>query len=97
MNNSLEASGCRSAAKIRLRCGYRENFNYIDIEDQGPGFSTAALQAFKKDLPVMTEKASGHGLGLSMARQIVRQSGGRMEFENLRHGGAMVRLLWKRS
>lgn len=96
MNNSLEASGRRCCLRIQLRCGYQNDVIYIDIEDQGPGFSNAALRALEKGLPVVTEKASGHGLGLSMARELVQQSGGKMQFKNLPSGGAQVRLMWGR-
>ncbi len=58
----------------------------LSVRDTGPGFSSeAAARLFK---PFFTTRASGNGLGLSVAQHIAMKHGGVVLAENLPEGGA---------
>jgi two-component system sensor histidine kinase RegB len=43
--------------------------------------------------PVRSRKGDGHGVGLYLTATVAKRLGGRLEAENLRGGGAEVRLV----
>ena len=64
---------------------------WIEVQDDGPGFSPVALE---KGLdPFFTTRENGTGLGLSIAFQIADQHGGDLVIGNSDGGGAVVRLM----
>jgi two-component system sensor kinase FixL len=90
--NALAA--CSDPMLIRIQCGETELDGVpaveITIEDNGPGFSAAALQrAFE---PFFTTKSTGTGLGLAIVRRIVEAHGGRAAATSGERGGARLRL-----
>jgi signal transduction histidine kinase len=65
--------------------------NDMRFTDTGPGFSPTALRRGAEML--YSEKEGGMGLGLSVARNIVRAHGGRLIIGNRPEGGAIVRII----
>jgi signal transduction histidine kinase len=63
----------------------------IRFDDTGPGFSPAALRRAANTL--YSEKEGGMGLGLSVARKIVRAHDGHLVIGNRTEGGAVVRVI----
>ena len=63
----------------------------IRFADTGPGFSPTALRRAANTL--YSEKEGGMGLGLSVARKIVRAHDGHLVFRNRTEGGAVVRVI----
>jgi nitrogen fixation/metabolism regulation signal transduction histidine kinase len=62
----------------------------IIVEDNGPGFKPDVIgQVFD---PYVTTKSKGTGLGLAIVKKIVEEHGGKIEAENVRTGGARVRI-----
>ncbi len=68
----------------------------IEIEDQGPGIAESDLQRvfepFIRLDPSRSKESGGIGLGLAIARSIVRNHGGDIELENRSEGGLRVRV-----
>lgn len=60
----------------------------VRVSDTGRGFSPTALRRWS-DL-LFSEKEGGMGIGLSVAREIVRAHGGRLSVGNRPEGGAWV-------
>ena len=60
----------------------------VVIEDEGVGFSEAALARFGE--PFYSEKEGGMGLGLTVAKEICEAHGGVLTAENRQLGGARV-------
>jgi signal transduction histidine kinase len=66
----------------------------LQIEDDGPGMEAeAAEQALGRGVR-LDERSSGHGLGLSIARDLVEATDGRIELGRSARGGLRVTLNW---
>jgi signal transduction histidine kinase len=62
----------------------------VVIEDEGEGFSPAALE--RSGEPFYSEKEGGMGLGLAVTKEICLAHGGGLVVENRADGGAVVRV-----
>lgn len=74
LNNAAQAALDRPNPRVRLSAEHWEGLLRITVEDSGPG--VAPDQADQLFLPFYTTKATGSGVGLSLARQIVQAHGG---------------------
>ncbi len=61
----------------------------VSIEDSGPGIPAGSEKEIFQ--PFFTTKESGTGMGLSIARSIVENYGGKIRAENREQGGAVIR------
>lgn len=61
----------------------------VEVSDTGPGISDeVAARLFQ---PFVTTKASGMGIGLSIAKRIVEAHGGELNMRKNAHGGVTFR------
>ena len=84
-----------AGSKIWLRSGSGSGAGWIDVVDEGPGFSGAIEPMYEKFSRGVSGdgRPPGTGLGLSIARGFLEAQGGSVEAENLPGGrGARVRL-----
>lgn len=66
----------------------------LEVRDEGPGMTPAhAERAVERFFRSGDRDAEGFGLGLSIAREVARAVGGRLEIESRPGGGTIVRLL----
>jgi nitrogen fixation/metabolism regulation signal transduction histidine kinase len=73
--NALDAVGERPGSRITLRgCIDERSRIIIQVSDNGPGIVGEAIE--KIFIPFFTTKPNGSGIGLSLARQIMRLHGG---------------------
>jgi nitrogen fixation/metabolism regulation signal transduction histidine kinase len=97
VTNSLEALEGRPGARIEIEThvaedGHRQGTAVaIVVTDNGPGFQRDLIGTVFD--PYVTSKPKGTGLGLAIVKKIVEEHGGRIEADNLRSGGARVRIL----
>ena len=95
VTNSLEALEGRSAACVEIETHVAEDgpkqVVAICVTDNGPGFPRDLIGTVFD--PYVTSKPKGTGLGLAIVKKIVEEHGGRIEADNLRTGGARVRIL----
>ena len=91
--NAIEVAPSGSSIDLKIHCKSRKI--QIQIFDQGPGFPDALIanpvQAFSKARGAYC-RDDGFGLGLAMTAMLLASQGGSLEFENLKDGGACVRL-----
>ena len=64
----------------------------LEVEDQGTGFSTGALEHFGE--PFHSEREGGMGLGLAVSKEIIESHGASLTAENLAGKGAIVLITW---
>ncbi|HEX9858483.1 MAG TPA: PAS-domain containing protein, partial [Paracoccaceae bacterium] len=89
--NARDAIGQRGGG-IRLTArALRDTWLEITVEDDGPGFSEAALDR-ALDPFFTTKGGEGSGLGLSMVYDQTKLSGGTLRLANRATGGAQVTL-----
>ncbi len=91
--NALQAMPCGG----RVGVGVHDVGAQVDVvfEDEGAGFSAAALARLGE--PFYSEKEGGMGLGLAVAKEICEAHGGGLTAENLPGGGARVRALFAKN
>jgi signal transduction histidine kinase len=76
--------------ELRLRVGVTGGLAEIEVSDTGVGLDPAERERLFD--PFVTTKEKGSGLGLSVARQIVHDHGGRIAIDGAPGRGATVRL-----
>jgi len=85
--NAIQSMPMGGRVVVRVRPGL------LEIDDEGPGFSAAALEAFGK--PFHSEREGGMGLGLAVSKEILEAHGAGLCAENPTGGGARVRVNWQ--
>lgn len=73
--------------------GRRRNGVIIEIEDNGPGIAPEELERLFERGQRGDERREGQGLGLSIVRELVEVSGGRLEVDTGEFGGARFRVI----
>jgi len=66
------------------------DYDTLVFRDTGPGFDPEVRDRLFE--PLVTTKASGNGLGLTICRQIVEKHGGTIHAEDYKGGGAVIRI-----
>lgn len=90
--NAMQASNKGSAVTIEVAKSCAEGNAVLRVIDRGAGMSPEVLDRIRK--PYFTTKDGGSGLGIAIARGIIEQHGGTLDFESTRGRGtsAIVRL-----
>lgn len=83
--NALDALGRGGELRLKLKETPNRQVQ-ITVEDTGPGIPREVME--RLFTPFVTTKPTGTGLGLTVARQIVEEHGGRLTAENRAEGGA---------
>ncbi|MBL8996536.1 MAG: hypothetical protein JNL44_04380 [Gemmatimonadetes bacterium] len=65
----------------------------IEVRDNGPGFPNDLLPRLGEPFVTTRATVGGSGLGLFVVRGIVHAHGGTLQLENVRGGGALLRIL----
>ncbi len=94
--NNLVANAVRFAGHVAVRAGTRRGGVEVTVDDDGPGIPSAqrddAFRAFFRLDESRNPRTGGTGLGLTVARDVVRGHGGDISLEDSPLGGLRVRL-----
>ncbi len=95
IDNAIQAMEGRAGGRLEIEIRSNRKTVEAEFRDNGPGFSSDALQMAPQ--PFYSGRPKGTGIGLTLARRIVEDHGGKLTLANRRQGGAVVRLMFKRS
>jgi signal transduction histidine kinase len=84
--NAIQASP--RGATVQVTVGVERDGARITVRDDGVGMTADVLERIRK--PYFTTKEGGTGLGVAVARGLVEQHGGRLEFKSASGKGTMV-------
>lgn len=85
-----------SLSAVAVRCGVEDGFLFVEVSDDGPGFSPAALERgcerlFTDDSSRRSADGGRHyGIGLHAASESARAHGGSVALANAPSGGALA-------
>jgi signal transduction histidine kinase len=87
--NAMQSSprGERVTLEVGRTCA-RSHFTKIKVIDRGAGMSPEVLERIKK--PYFTTREGGTGLGVAVARGIIEQHGGTLDYESAPGKGTTV-------
>jgi len=91
MRNAAQAMAETEAPRLALRLSAEGQSTVIEVEDNGPGVPHSLRQDVF--LPFFTTRATGTGVGLNLARQIVVAHGGAIDILDAPGGGALFRIV----
>ena len=93
LGNLLDNACKWGCATVHLGLATEASTVRVEVEDDGPGCSAAECEQIAQRGVRLDENAPGHGLGLTIVRDIVATYGGRLEFDRSpRLGGLRVRV-----
>ncbi|MCP5150378.1 MAG: hypothetical protein H6983_17855 [Ectothiorhodospiraceae bacterium] len=90
--NAREATGGRGTIRLAAWLDGGHGQVVFEVEDDGEGMSPDVLARATEPFFTTRSPRRGRGLGLSIARGFVRQSGGTLDIESAAGEGARVRL-----
>lgn len=90
LQNAQDALAGHPAPRVEVSTRIKNHAVCLTIRDNGAGFPEHLMTRLFE--PYATTKAKGTGLGLAIVKKIVEEHHGRIEVENLKTGGAEIRI-----
>ena len=89
--NSCEGDGTSTASRIEVTVSLASPGDQviIAITDDGPGLPPEMLRS-REDVPILSRKDGGTGIGLLTVRTLLAASGGKLHLKNGYHAGAVA-------
>ena len=88
LNNAIDAVDQSELKEISISARKQDDKFSLQVTDTGRGLSPEDLE--KVFIPFYTKKKHGSGIGLSLARQIMRKHGGRVSMRSSLGEGSTV-------
>jgi nitrogen fixation/metabolism regulation signal transduction histidine kinase len=90
LQNAQDALAGHPVPSVEVSTRLRNNAVCLSVTDNGAGFPEHLMTRLFE--PYATTKAKGTGLGLAIVKKIVEEHHGKIHIENLKTGGAMIRI-----
>lgn len=90
MQNAQDALTGHAAPRVEVSTSLGGDVVSLVVSDNGSGFPEHLMTRLFE--PYATTKAKGTGLGLAIVKKIVEEHQGKIQIENLKTGGAAVRI-----
>ena len=86
VNAQQALSAITTARKICLKTGSAENYQYLQVLDNGLGVPEALKERIFEPFFTTKKEGMGTGIGLSVSRAILREHGGELTLDNSPNG-----------
>ena len=96
IENLIENAVDFADSRVLIAVGWSESEAYVEIADDGPGFSTDILGALGEPYVSTRRDSGGMGLGVFIAKTLLERTGAEVAFGNRRGGGARIVIAWPR-
>ena len=90
LQNAQDALVGHSAPCVEISTRLNDHAVCLTVKDNGAGFPENLMTRLFE--PYATTKAKGTGLGLAIVKKIVEEHQGKIQIENLKSGGAAIRI-----
>ena len=90
LQNAQDALAGHPAPRVEIGTRVGDNAVCLTVTDNGAGFPEHLMTRLFE--PYATTKAKGTGLGLAIVKKIVEEHQGTIQIENLKSGGAAIRI-----
>jgi PAS domain S-box-containing protein len=90
LQNAQDALADHAAPSVEIATHPNKNAVYLTVTDNGAGFPEHLMKRLFE--PYATTKTKGTGLGLAIVKKIVEEHQGKIQIENLKAGGASIRI-----
>jgi nitrogen fixation/metabolism regulation signal transduction histidine kinase len=90
LQNAQDALTDHPAPSVEVSTRINNNAVCLTVMDNGAGFPEHLMTRLFE--PYATTKAKGTGLGLAIVKKIVEEHHGKIQIENLKTGGAVIRI-----
>ncbi len=90
LQNAQDALSGHPAPCVEISTHLNNNAVNLTVTDNGAGFPEHLMTRLFE--PYATTKAKGTGLGLAIVKKIVEEHQGKIQIENLKSGGAAIRI-----
>jgi two-component system sensor histidine kinase RegB len=97
LGNIIQNAMQFARTEVRVEIRWSPEIILVSVMDDGPGFPPGLLERLGEPyISSRTQSAGNMGLGIFIARTLLRRSGGSMTFGNQSGSGASVEILWRR-
>ena len=90
LQNAQDALNGHDSPQVEVSTRLNTHMVYLSVTDNGPGFPEHLMARLFE--PYATTKSKGTGLGLAIVKKIVEEHQGKIQVENLKSGGATIRV-----
>jgi nitrogen fixation/metabolism regulation signal transduction histidine kinase len=90
MQNAQDALSGHPAPRVEISTRPNNNVVCLTVTDNGAGFPEHLMTRLFE--PYATTKSKGTGLGLAIVKKIIEEHRGKIQIENLKSGGAVIRI-----
>lgn len=91
LQNAQDALAGHPAPRVEVSTQPNHNSVCLSVTDNGAGFPEHLMTRLFE--PYATTKARGTGLGLAIVKKIVEEHHGKIQIENIKSGGAVIRIV----
>jgi nitrogen fixation/metabolism regulation signal transduction histidine kinase len=90
LQNAQDALAGHPSPSVEISTRPNNHAVYLTVTDNGAGFPEHLMTRLFE--PYATTKAKGTGLGLAIVKKIIEEHHGKIQIENLKSGGAVIRI-----
>jgi nitrogen fixation/metabolism regulation signal transduction histidine kinase len=90
LQNAQDALSGHASPRVEVSTSHSKNAVSLTVTDNGAGLPEHLMTRLFE--PYATTKAKGTGLGLAIVKKIVEEHHGKIQIENLKTGGAAIRI-----